>query len=457
MTGILALFRSIGWRNLLLGILAIAVFVLIRRQFFPENPAKPRVVSLFEKVEYVRELRLVTHYSEELLEIGVQDALSRKKERQEEQAENALLLVGQLTAKSELANNYAGQVAANVANMAQRKRLLAERRDRLVKNFRQMDPGRRVSAKEVQKIIREHPNAFSDQLKHQVSLWAMSPNIDRQQRKMFEEEIETMALKESEERKKKHITTMQAIDLELKQIKDALDLAEDEERRAEKVARNTSKEAMEAQTRYEQDTVLLNELIFEIEYQEANPLPKLIAVVSTEVTALVDLEGMESDLDGELLTICGVPPARVDSNVRIKLSSDNRFLTAKNLTMFSTNKTEDEIEKGMYYHVYEEMKEALAEMEVEVISDAIERGILEEANEMGLEYLAQMGRSLGFSQVQVLESCDPQPDTPAIDTEAVADSILISTDDLIRKTDSLEFVNDSLGIEVMTDTSAVAE
>lgn len=440
-----------------MGILAVAVFILVKRQFFPENPAEPRVVSLFEKVEYVRELRLVTHYSEELLEIGVQDALSRKKERQEEQAENALLLVGQLAAKSELANNYAGQVAANVANMAQRRRLLVEKKDSLNKNFRQIDPGKRVSTREVRKIIRDHPLAFSKALKDKVNFLVMATGLSRDDKKRFEEEIEAMALQESEERKKKFTIEMEAIELELRQLKDALKLAEEEERRAEKVARNSSREASEAQTQYEQDTVLLNELILELEFQETNPLPKLIAVVSTEVTALIDLEGMESDLDGDLLTICGVPPARVDSNVRIKLSSDNRFLTAKNLTMFSTNKTEDEIEKGMYYHVYEEMKEALAEMESEVISDAIERGILDEANEMGLEYLEQMGRSLGFAQVEVRESCDPQKTVAAIDAEAVADSILISTDDLIRKTDSLEFVNDSLGIEILNDSSVVEE
>ncbi len=439
----------------MLGILAIAVFILVRRQFFPENPAKPRVVSLFEKVEYVRELRLVTHYSEELLEIGVQDALSRKKERQEEQAENSLLLANQLAAKSELASNYAGQVAANVANMAQKRRLLIERRDSLNKNFRQIDPGRRVSTREIQKIIRDHPQAFSKALKDKVNFLVMATGLGPDDKKRFENEIEAMALTESEERKKNFTIEMGAIELGLRQIKDALDLAEEEERRAEKGARNSSKEAMEALTRYEQDTVLLNELILELQYQETNPLPKLIAVVSTEVTALVDLEGMESDLDGDLLTICGVPPARVDSNVRIKLSSNNRFLTAKNLTMFSTNKTEDEIEKGMYYHVYEEMKEALAEMELEVISVAIDRGILQEANEMAMEYLAQMGRSLGFTQVQVHEFCDPEEAPTTIDPKAVADSILVSTHDLIRKADSLEYVNDSLGIGVESDTSGV--
>lgn len=452
MTGILALFRSIGWRNLLLGILAVAVFILVKRQFFPKNPAEPRVVSLFEKVEYVRELRLVTHYSEELLEIGVQDALSRKKERQEEQAENSLLFMHQLEAKSELASEYAGQVAANVANLTQKKRLLIERRDSLARRFREVDPGRKVSVREVRKILDNSPQAFSNELKQKVNFYVMATGLSRQDKKRFEEEIEAMALQESEARKNLFTTRMTEIEREIRQTKDALKLAEEEEKRAEKVARNASQEAVEAQTKYEQDTVLLNELIFELKYQETNPLPKLIAVVSTEVTALVDLEGMSSDLEDDLLSVCGVPPAKVDSNVRIKLSSDNRFLTAKNLTLFTTDKTEDQIEKGMYYHVYEEMKEALADMEDEVISDAIDRGILEEANEMALEYLEQMGRSLGFAQVQVRESCDPDAPVATPDAEAIADSILISTDEIIRKTDSLEYVNDSLGIGVMSDT-----
>lgn len=455
MTGILALFRAIGWRNLLLVLLAIAVFFLVRSQFFPDNPAKPRVVSLFDKVEYVRELRLVTHYSEELLEIGVQDALARKVERQEEKAENALLLARQLDAKSELANNYAFQVAANVANLDRRKRALIEERDRLTTSFRTFDPGRRVTVREVHRIIRQHPNAYSDSLRNKVRLWAdytrkfqmASSSSDRQeykrQIKIFEESIIPIATEEAARRKEQFETELARIERDLDQIKSALDAARKEEKRAEKEARHSSDEAIEAGLQYQQDTVLLRELETELAIQEVNPLPKLIAVVSTEVTAMVNLEGMETDIDDQNLTICGVPPAVIDTNVRIELSSENRFLTAKNLTIFSSGKSEDEIEKGMYYHVYEEMKEALAEIEPEVIADAVKRGILDEADELALEYLEKMGRSLGFTQVSVLEDCDGPLTVETLPVE-ISDSILQSSDEIRRKTDSLLFVNDSL-------------
>lgn len=467
MTGVLALFRAIGWRNLLLVILAISVFFLIKRQFFPDNPAEPRVISLFDKVEYVRELRLVTHYAEELLEIGVQDALARKVERQEEKAENSLLLSRQLTAKSDLANNYAFQVASNVANLDRRKRALIVERDQITTMFREFDPGNRVTVREVKRILNQHPDAFSDSLKNKVQIWTnltrqMANNAsDRQTFKQtireFEKEIIQIATEEASRRKEQFEIDLANLERALDQVKSALESAKDEERRAEKQARHSSDEAIEAGLQYQQDTVLLGELERELSIQETNPLPKLIAVVSTEVTAMVNLEGMETEINDQDLRICGVPPAVIDTNVRIELSSDNRFLTAKNLTIFSSGKSEDEIEKGMYYHVYEEMKEALAEIEPEVIADAIDRGILEEADKLALEYLEKMGRSLGFSHVDVLESCEG-PVEAEVQTIEVSDSILQDLDEIRRKTDSLLFVNDSLSSDSLSaDEESIEE
>ncbi|MEL7341690.1 MAG: DUF4230 domain-containing protein, partial [Bacteroidota bacterium] len=328
-------------------------------------------------------------------------------------------------------------------------------RDQLTTTFREFDPGRRVTAREVKRILDQHPDAFSDSLKNKVRFWAdltrkfqMSNNgSDRQDFrrtiKQFESEIIPIATREASLRKEQFEVELSEIERELDQVKAALESAKDEERRAEKQARHSADEAIEAGLQYQQDTVLLGELERELSIQEVNPLPKLIAVVSTEVTAMVNLEGMETEINDQDLKICGVPPAVIDTNVRIELSSDNRFLTAKNLTIFSSGKSEDEIEKGMYYHVYEEMKEALAEIEPEVIADAVDRGILEEADQLAQEYLEKMGRSLGFSHVDVMESCEGPvlEETQAIE---VSDSILQDLDEIRRKTDSLLFVNDSL-------------
>ncbi|MDP5170695.1 MAG: DUF4230 domain-containing protein [Bacteroidia bacterium] len=446
MTGILAFFRFVGWRNLLLVILAIAVFFLIRTQFFPKNPAAPRVISLFDRVEYVRELRLVTFYSEELLEIGVQDALSRKVERQEEAVENAVLLRTQLAQKNELANGYAAKAAANRISLERRLRFQLRERDSLVSNFRDVDPGRRVTARELQRILQDHPNAYSPELRNKVRMWATLPN-SQAEKKLFEEEIKSMAETESENKRASHKIELQKLDGQIAQVREFLDQAKEEEKRAEREARNSNSEASQAYLQFRQDSVLLVELKIELVNQQVNPLPKLIAVVSTEVTAFVDLEGMDSDIEDNMLTLCGVTSARVDSNVRINLSSDNRYLTAKNLTILSTGKSENEIEMGVYYHVYEEMKEALVEMKSKVISDAIERGLLVEADQMARNYLEQMGRSLGFGKVVVKESCE-EPKPASVLAQEASDSILIQSEDIRRRVDSLEaFMSDNLGID----------
>ncbi len=462
MASLIAFFRMIGWRNLLLVILAATVFFLIRSQFYAKNPAQPRVISLFDKVEYVRELRLVTHFSEELLEIGVQDALARKLQKQEEKLENIRLLARQLQEKEILASEYAGKVSNSEAQLERRKRELINRRDSLNQDFRATYPGRRITAREIARILREHPNAFSSELREKVRFWSMLPS-EQDEKQLFNKEIREMAEEERLEKKESYDVRLAELEQQLDQVKVFLSQVKDERKRAEKEARRSISDAVEAQLELEQDSVLYEELKIDLANQQIDPLPKLLAVVSTEVTAYVDLQGMESDLDGQSLFLCGIPPAQVDSNVRIRLSTDNRFLTASRLTDLIPRNSADEVQKGVYYHVYEEIKEALAEMESEAITHAIDRGILEEADGMARQYLEQMGRSLGFNQVNVRMSCEesvPEENTAPVER---SDSILKDTELIRDRSNSLDdMLFDSLNMppaqnSVVTDSDPEME
>ncbi len=446
MTGILAFFRFVGWRNLLLILLLIAVYILVRRQFFADNPATPRVTSLFDKIEYVRELRLVTFYSEEILEIGAADAIARKIERQEEKMENARFYHQQLQAKAELSRSYAIQTAANSTSLEQRRRELIRVKDSLLSSFRDLDPGRNINVRKVERILKVNPRAFSPEIQNKVLLWSTLLN-NQPEKQLFEQEIVTLARKEAQARQLAHEKALATVDQDIARIKIYLDQAKTEEDRSEKDARQANEEASKALNELRQDSLLWRSLTFELDRGRDVPLPKLIAVVSTEVSAYVDLAGMSSEINEQNLTLCGISPARIDSNVRIHLTTDNTYLTTTKLNALITGQTETEIKEGVYYYVFEEMQEEIGKMKAKVISEAIQRGILTQANEMATQYLNQMGRSLGFSEVEVNASCDPLSVAPV--AAGQLDSLLNSTDQLRQRQDSLSsFMEDSLGVDM---------
>ena len=75
---VITLLRMIGWRNLLIGIMALALILLVRRAFLGQSQQEVRVNALFDQVDFVQELNLVTYYSEELLQIGGAEDLNQE-------------------------------------------------------------------------------------------------------------------------------------------------------------------------------------------------------------------------------------------------------------------------------------------------------------------------------------------------------------------------------------------
>ena len=77
LTAIISFFRWVGIKNVLIIILGAVVFFFLKDRFFTPSQKQVEVTSLFQKVEYVEELKLVSYYYEEIVAIGTSDRLQQ--------------------------------------------------------------------------------------------------------------------------------------------------------------------------------------------------------------------------------------------------------------------------------------------------------------------------------------------------------------------------------------------
>jgi len=200
-----------------------------------------------------------------------------------------------------------------------------------------------------------------------------------------------------------------------------------EKKRAEDNFQDAAQEVLKLRGQLEKSKKDLKEAQFELKKLAGNPLPKLLVVVSAEVTGMVDLKSMKVKTVGtDSLAIMYMPPAITDS-VHIRMSDTKRFLANnKKEGIFSSG------EEGLYFEVYQQLKDAIVETESRVRKKAIEAGILEETDELAREYMRNVAKSMsshaGFAENEPLELEEPQDTINSTSVKSLGDTL-----ELIRK------------------------
>lgn len=410
------LFRLIGWRNLLLGLMAIALLLLIRRQFFQSDQQQLRVQALFSQVDFVQELRLVTYYTEELLQIGGYDDLQQEirilEMQQADRERDSLRLISQATA----ARHLDQEVRAELLTLGEELRRYRDHADRIKDSLRAYPRGWR----RIRRTLENDPNALGREVRAWHRHWQ---NLERSP-----EAVDYQRLIEGQVAKvRAHLETREdSLRDEVDRMKNRLRVARNSLRAAEENRNKNDAELSQLRRELRQIRINLqarqSELLA-IQEQEANQEirrepPKLLAVVATGVSARTDLRNLRYEVrDDTVLHFFCLPPAEIDPRVAMELAGEEaRFSLLSNrlLGLFGQRNGFDSDRESVYLQVYREMKVALEAMRQNVVLDALRRGILTEADQLARDYLTRMGYSLGFARVTFGEPCEPRTPTPAL-------------------------------------------
>ncbi|MEM9983531.1 MAG: DUF4230 domain-containing protein [Bacteroidota bacterium] len=415
----LTLFRLIGWRNLLIFILAVALFLLVRQVFFSKDQQEMRVNALFDEVEFVQELRLVTYFSEELLEIGRQDEIGYRLEELRIEERNlkrdsltqAATLRGSLQRDS-LTRLRLAQLEGQMRSCETQKKSLSES----IKDYPRLWKG-------IQKRLESNQRCFGDQCGIWYAHWKQEKRGRKADRMKDSISLLVRGLRAKETQR------MDKLEVQMHNLH--------EKRR---IARQSLKTI---EGNLEESTILLEKTLTELlevsttlaamqagaEETETKGTPKLMAVVSTSVSAFTDLSRLKYDVVNDtLLRITCLPAAEIDPRVQMELAGEKgRFSLAfrRFRDFFGKNATSEG--EGRYLDVYLEMKDAMERTRKQVVFDAMERGILEEADQLAQAYLKETALALGFSEVEFEAVCESVSDEN-LDGAVVSDSRLSPLD-----------------------------
>lgn len=454
---IIHFFRLIGVRNLLIFVLGVIVFFFVKKQFFTKSKDQVQVTSLFQKIEYVEQLRLVTYYYEEIVAIGTSDRMQQLVERAKDQVSEGerIVIVKEILRDSLKAKMEEAIIRYNSADENLKKfedayfaaRDTLEHFDLPVVNpfdkirwkldsadtwygpvvaisYRQYKAAESVFAQE--EVIKKARNTTRDR-KRQAN-----ETMDAKKREMKELESKMLdQIKLRRERLRENLESKKNILQEMQKQSDDFrkDLKKVKEK-AIKAYQQAEKDVLDARGDLEKRRLNLVEAEGEMLKRKGEPLPKLLFIVSVEVTGMVDLKELDFETehltrhsggDSMVMFVNRMPVAKLDSVV-INLSDTKRFQTggkAKN-GLFSKE------EEGMYYEVYQQMKDALAETEEIVKNKAIEAGILVETDKMAVDYIRGIGKSMGFF-VTLPGDIPAQSDKPLV---AAIDSTQIMSDSM---------------------------
>jgi hypothetical protein len=425
-----SLFRLIGWRNLLIFILAAGAILMAWRLFFSQSKQEMRVSALFDQVEFVQELELVTYYSEEILEVGATDPYGR---RIEELQVEINTLKGDSTRYDTLLKFAQQQV-----NHDRHRYQLSQAREQEVEDSLQLVSGKMTGGwltndwRLIERALEADPNAYDDQVAQKYAIYQSIEGQDREHAQLFRQSII--------ERVKTLSRTYEQVVARLKGQRGRLRAERNMLRASLKSAeadlqdaflnRGEATERIKALTRERLEQQALRQHEGEI-----TP-PKLLAVVSTAVSARSDLSQVGYEvIDDSTLRFTCLPRAEIDPRVQMDLADETgRFSLASGLNqLFADQDLKDRIDKdqSLYLQAYVELKEAMEQARQKVIYQAYERGILAEADQLTQTYLAEMAQALGFTQVTFGQACNADQEQ----AEASALSPVDSTID--QRVDSL--------------------
>lgn len=398
-TAIIQFFRWVGFRNFLTFALILVIFFLVRNRFFAKTDGEIQVTSLFKKIEYVQNLRLVSYYYEEIVAIGTSDRLQKLVNRAEDHVDDARrevifaeLLRDSLKVKMEKAIEEHESVDSTLIRIENDYLSLSDSLQKYnIKSFK------KLTKLSPQRLSEYDANIKAKLQEHQVNEPLATDrrrerNAKNQRQKELEGEILTLLERKSTRFKRRLESKKKILQQMTKQSKVLRKDLKKAKKNAEKRFQDAAEKVMKLRGELEKSKENLMESQKELEKLKGDPLPKLLVVVSAEVTGMVDLKKMEIETVGlDSLTVVSMPHAVTDS-VNIRMSDTKRFLANnKKDGIFSSG------EEGLYYEVYQQLKDAMTETESRVLQKALDAGILAETNEMAHEYIRNVTRSMGFN------------------------------------------------------------
>ena len=418
-------FRWIGVRNIIIVILGTIVFFTVKSTYFSKTREQVQVTSLFQKIEHVEQLRLVTYYYEEIIAIGTSDRLQKLVERARDRVNEAerKVIVDEILRDSLKGIMEDAIIRYNSAdeNLNRFEDAYFAARDTfeffdlpIINPFNKirwkLDSVTSWYGDEVEAMYRDYltlEEAYNFAEKQRKTVrrrdrgeWKDTADARKSQMKAKEEQIINY-IKRRRDRLEENLQSK-------KQILKAM------EKQSEKLRKDLKKVQRDAIKAYEKaeskvldargglEKAKLNLIEAEAEFlkRQGKPLPKLLVVVSAEVTGMVDLKELDFNTevypdknggDSLVMVVNQIPKARTDS-VLIHLSETKRFQTSggSGTSLFTKQ------EEGLYYEVYQQLKDALIETEGIVTQKAIDAGILDETNELAIDYVEGIGKSVGF-------------------------------------------------------------
>ncbi len=455
----------------LIGVILIALYFV----FFKEDKTFRNIqpAALLKKIEYVEQLKLVTYYYEEIIILGTKRRVEKIVERQQakvEQAEKELFLrefeLMQIEAKLDTINEQMFKTMGQDSSFQQlikaeqnlkKARILFHSMDR---DFSEFSKIKKDLDKDANFYGPQVAKAFISYRQIDAALQAAKQvkrrNLDRQGRK------DNTALKDrlSQQLAFQEIDLKSAIRVEKSNRRILLSKYMDEVRekkfdidnRQKKLKnrkKNTEKALSKARKAYDKATNDLEEKKAKLlqaqeelnlaKEQEDHIDPKLLIVVPAQITAYIDMREVQTDTDfftGASLQV-KLPTPKLDS-VIISLDSTDHYELSNKFEVDLTS-------KGVYYDIYQQLKDAILEKEVVVKEKALNEGIVKETHEMAAEYIKGFAATLGYS-VRFVDAISK--DTAGVQTEAFMPDSTVYSPDRQLLNDSIHTTNDSMLEEI---------
>ncbi|MEL6253406.1 MAG: DUF4230 domain-containing protein [Bacteroidota bacterium] len=398
-TAIISFFRWVGFRNFLTFALIVVIFFLIKNRFFNKTDEQIQVTSLFQKIEYVENLRLVSYFYEEIVAIGTSDRLQKLVNKAEDKVEEAKrsvifaeLIRDSLKIKMERAIEAHEAIDTTLIRIEDNLLALSDSLDKYdfgsFKKLMKQSPQRLgLYEGSIRKMMQEH---------RLNEPGPTTRNREKRAMKQRQKELQGDIMKIMEQRAKRfkelRDSKKRVFQQMSKQSKILRKELKDNKRQAESNFQDAAQKVLKLRGELAKEEEDLIEARAELEKLEGDPLPKLLVVVSAEVTGMVNLQKMQfKTIGNDSLAVTQMPQAVTDS-VYIRMSNTKRFLAGKKKNgLFSSS------EEGLYFEVYQQLKDAIIETESRVRKKAIESGILDETNRMAHDYIRDVGKSTGFN------------------------------------------------------------
>ncbi|MDB4285797.1 DUF4230 domain-containing protein [bacterium] len=433
--------KNIGPTFLVVAILAAAVFFVPRwlknrkPNFAPIHPS-----SMLKRIEHMEHLRLTTYFFEEVITIGTRRRVKKivdKKREEVEKANKVLQLRTGYLVKKDSAYQFYSQPLTKIdtglirlkQDLDQSKRAYKEMNQFVfefshIKNELDSDPnyyGGEVKwafnqFEEAKKKMEDKPwKAKEDsirkanrsgrggigkgKLKRSQKDWV--DDIQNKFKRIYsqtEAELKNAIMKEKGNR-------LSALNLKLKLVNDWENqgkVQRDSLENLEKIAKRKYNQALklyedaEKDLKYKQKKLVAAEIELEqtLLNGEDSIKPQLLVIVPAEVSSYIDLRELKigDRIMGDTIQVL-MPKVQLDS-VIVDLDSTAEYfdLGGRKLTTSGS---------GVYFEVYEQLRDGIKETEVSVKKKAAEAGIYVETQQLAQQYITDFARALGYNVVIV--------------------------------------------------------